>query len=773
MHIKLVEIGHFRKLEAVRIDLEEKTTLFVGANNSGKTSAMVALRHFLIDGGNFAVHDFTLSNWPKLDAAGKAWEDQLPGMDEPVIDWDALLPHLDLWLSVEPGELHHVQKLLPTLDWDGEPIGVRLRFEPKDVEVLRKGYLDARAKAKAVLAALPAAGDDSPAGPLGFAPWPATLTDFLSVKLRSAFAVRTYLLNPAELALETHGIASPQVLPPDGEPVEGDPLRAVIRIDEINAQRGFGFVHGKSPEDGEAELTRGAKRLSTQLRLYYTHHLDPSDSPAPEDATALAALHEAQEKFSDRLAIGFKSALDELRAIGYPGVSDPRLTVTARIKAVDGLSHPSAVQYEVPASKGGATSLRLPEDSNGLGYQNLVSIVFALMSFRDKWMRVGKASSDPATADEIRPPLHLVLIEEPEAHLHAQVQQVFIKQAYAVLRKNAALGEQTTLRTQLVVSTHSSHVAHEVDFASLRYFRRLPVGDEVGSIPVSSVINLKDTFETEAGADDAERETAKFAKRYLKATHCDLFFADGAILVEGPAERILVPHLVRTRKDYEYLDRCYISWLEIGGSHAHRLRPLLERIGLNTLIITDIDAMNATRKAVPPARGQSLKARNETLRSWVPGSDDLDHLLSVEEDDLVLEGEHGYAVKVAYQKPIAYEVGGKIHELLANTFEDALLYENMALFGGLRGKGLMAKFRSALDSHGTNFGELAKQIHQDLARGKAELAMDLLYSDAIDTLAMPGYIHRGLIWLEGQLRAKEDRLDAIASDAGPPPEAAP
>ena len=154
------------------------------------------------------------------------------------------------------------------------------------------------------------------------------------------------------------------------------------------------------------------------------------------------------------------------------------------------------------------------------------------------------------------------MIEEPEAHLHAQVQQVFIKQAYDVLRKHEKLKDANDLRTQLVVSTHSSHLAHEADFASLRYFRRLPVKAVGGSVPVSCVVNLSETF----GSGD---ETGRFVKRYLKATHCDLFFADGAVLVEGPAERILVPHFVRKRDQYEYLRRCYITWLEIGGSHAH------------------------------------------------------------------------------------------------------------------------------------------------------------------------------------------------------------
>jgi predicted ATP-dependent endonuclease of OLD family len=171
----------------------------------------------------------------------------------------------------------------------------------------------------------------------------------------------------------------------------------------------------------------------------------------------------------------------------------------------------------------------LPEDYNGLGYQNLILIVFKLMSFRDAWMRVGKAGkalSGDTKRSSLIEPLHLVLVEEPEAHLHPQVQQVFVRQAYSVLRNHEDLGDKPTVQTQLIVSTHSSHVAHERPFSSLRYFRRLPSRANA-DVPTSAVINLSEVF----GPND---ETEKFVIRYLRAVHCDLFFADAAILVEGP-----------------------------------------------------------------------------------------------------------------------------------------------------------------------------------------------------------------------------------------------
>nr|WP_315225718.1 AAA family ATPase [uncultured Albidiferax sp.] len=766
MHIQHVEIGNFRKLQAVRVDFAEQTTVFVGANNSGKTSAMVALRHFLVDRTDFSINDFTLSHWAKLDAMAIDWETPILGEEEAEFNWGEVLPHLDVWLNVPTEDLHYVQKILPTLDWAGAHIGVRLRYEPKDIQALKQEFLAAKLAAASVMGTVPASAEGTTAAAIplvdGFALWPKSMMDFLSLRLRSSFEVRAYLLDPEKLVAPNNGIATPQALLVGSEPIEGDPFKKIIRIDEISAQRGFGFVKSSNRGDDSQEdgTSRGGKKLSSQLRNYYAQHLDPFDQPEPKDLEALQALHSAQAAFGERLASCFSTALKELEDIGYPGVTDPKLTITTSIKPIDGLNHASAVQYEVPThlKEGKGFAHRLPEDSNGLGYQNLVSIVFALMSFRDKWMKVGKASKSADPEEALRPPLHLVLIEEPEAHLHAQVQQVFIKQAYDVLRKHDKLKDAKDLRTQLVVSTHSSHLAHEADFASLRYFRRLPVKAVGGSVPVSCVVNLSETF-------GSGEETGRFVKRYLKATHCDLFFADGAVLVEGPAERILVPHFVRKRDQYEYLRRCYITWLEIGGSHAHRLKPLLEHLGLNTLIITDLDAKDDAGASVPPVRGSSLRARNETLKTWVPATEDLDTLLDKKPEEIVLNDPSGYGIRVAYQQPIAAKFKSKEDkEALANTFEDALVYENLDLFQKMEGTGLMGRIRKSLDA-ATDLDDLAPRMLADLAKGgKAEFTMDLLDSDALETMKVPTYIDGGLLWLAAQLKRKEDGISGKAPE---------
>ncbi|HEB4015921.1 TPA: AAA family ATPase, partial [Pseudomonas aeruginosa] len=72
--LRLLELCQFRRLGKVQLDIDKKTTILVGANNSGKTSVLAALRHFLSDGSRFGAFDISLSQWPKLRALGKAWE---------------------------------------------------------------------------------------------------------------------------------------------------------------------------------------------------------------------------------------------------------------------------------------------------------------------------------------------------------------------------------------------------------------------------------------------------------------------------------------------------------------------------------------------------------------------------------------------------------------------------------------------------------------------------------------------------------------------------
>ena len=724
MRIEFLHIQNFRKLKDCRIDVSAKETLLVGANNSGKTSAMDALILFLTKKRSFDLKDFTLSNWSAIIKIGENWlKEEDPEIDLTIKPWESEIPTLDIWLHVENTDLQHVSHIIPSLDWKGGLLGVRLRYEPTDIESLYTEFIKSSHSAREIY-------DAKKGKSATFNIWPQNLRDFLDKKLSTYFKVQTYLLDPAQNE-------NPQLLNEKDVAVQNEVLDKLINVDIINAQRGFTDVNTEAVE-GSA-----TKNLSSQLRTYYESHLNPSKNPTKADVEALVELHQAKETFNKNLESSFEDALSELEDLNYPGFGNPQIKLSSEINTASSLQHDSAVQY---ALNDGKTELSLPEKYNGLGYQNLISMIFKLISFRDKWMKKGK-SLDPNDPEIIFQPIHLVLVEEPEAHLHAQVQQVFIRKAYSVLRKHKNLADDDTFTTQLIISTHSNHVAHEIDFTTLRYFRRNI--SEKGSINTSSVVNLSKTF----GTDD---DTTRFAKRYLKTTHSNLFFSDAAILVEGPAERMLVPYFIT---HHTQLSNCYVSILEIGGSHAHTLRPLIEALGLITLVITDLDSVikDSRGKKTQPALGKNYETGNSTLKGWIPAEKDLDKLLSTTFES---KEDETNPIRIAYQTPITIDENKKEITVYPYTFEDSLVLENASIFKSLTdAEGLLKKMVEATneDSVQKSADEMYRII-TDPSSKKAEFALELFYFKEPDVLKTPKYIEEGLLWVEGKLKMEKTGL---------------
>lgn len=750
LKIKLVELQNFRKLNSVRIDFDDETTLFVGANNSGKTSAMVALRFFLISPSNLSMRDVTIGNWAKINAIGEAWENDteiLPNIGD-------FLPKLDVWLDVPLKEIYHVIHIVPTIDWNGGLLGVRLQYDVQDLDKLKIEYLAERKSAETLKAALINKDKDSTPKV-----WPINLIDFLEKRSSKHLVLNAYNLNPKLLTKSpVDGVAQPQALLPNAIILENKPFRNIIKIDEISAHSDFSnekrnFVQNEDQK--ESSYKQSKKPLSEQLRSYYDRHLDPMKKMISEqDLDALNAIQKAEKTFDERLKDAFSFAFQDLEDLGYPGVNNPKININTMLRATDGLKHGSAVEYEVADPSGdGSKPLLLPEGYSGLGYQRLISMVFMLMSFRDDWMKKYKSQTDiGSSTEDFIEPLHLVLVEEPEAHLHAQVQQVFIKNAYGLLRKHDLLKKSKTFTTQLVVSTHSSHVAHEADFSNLRYFRRRQAKSK-SVTATTTVSNLSTVFGT-------EDETTKFVKRYLKATHCDLFFADAAIFVEGQAERILVPHFIRHH--FTNLPKRFITLLDLGGSHAHSFKQLVEELGLTTLIIADLDAVVPTlittkagtetsrNKSAKPEKGKSQKTSNPVLKSWHPQLEEIDKLLALPKEKHVTPISDGCDLYVAYQKEV--KIGSDT--LIPRTFEDALIFENQSTLASIKGSSTTKKVKEII-SEGLTGEELAEAIYDLLkVAEKAAFALDCVLTQDPKVIVPPTYVHEGLTWLENTLDGK-------------------
>lgn len=717
MRISKIFIQNFRKLHRCVIELGEQKTLFVGANNSGKTSAMDALKKFL-KGESFKFNDFTISHRVTINAIGDAWQKDDSQQPESIAELLNVLPSLDIWLQVEEQDIRHVADIIPTLDWNGGLLGVRLLFQPKDIAAMyseyREDYNEARKKEKAKYKVHL---------------FPKDLCEFWDKKLKTLFEIKTYLLNPNK----DHNQATDLSMCCS----KNNPLESIVQVDMIDAQRGF------SDPDSRQEIE--GLSLSSQMRSYYSKYLDPEVETMDDDLAILDAMTKAQSTIDDTLKTKFEEPLKELEDLGYPGVTDPKITICSKISSMDAINHETAIQYSLDKSN---RDLMLPEKYNGLGYQNLVSMVFKLMSFREGWLRDKKN-------DKIKP-LHLVLVEEPEAHLHAQVQQVFVRKAYGVLRSHEILKNSTSFSTQLVVSTHSSYIAKEEDFSNLRYFKRLPSTPEC-TIPNSIVVNLTDTF----GTGDA---TKKFATRYIKTTHCDLFFADALIMIEGTSEGILLPHFIKTK--YQDLNSRYISILNIGGRYSHKLRELINKLSIPTLIITDIDSQEKSghHKKAEPERGKGLICGNIAISEWLDKENYFDSILDLPSEDKILEITQNkdvtsdFKIRICYQTPMTIEINGTSQEAISRTFEDAFVYTNLDTLKNVEKPDelIAAKLFNAIknvDKEHQSYNELRKDIFEKLDDSgvKAGFALDLLFSFDPNDFKVPQYIVEGLQWLQDEL----------------------
>lgn len=729
MKIASVQIRNFRKLKNCHIDFGERETVFVGANNSGKTSAISAIVWFLKNNERFTLREFTATNWAQINALGDHWLEK-DTVDEQWLDphlWDNIVPSLDLWINIVDGEQYRVNHLIPSLStWDGKKVGVRCQYEPKDIETLYLNYKQAREKVTMLMATKEWEKASSPEL------FPKNLCDFLGKgsNLKDFFDVKYFIIDPA---IEPKDEDSTQETP--DECLEKNPLEELIRVDTILASRDFSDPQGQA--DSEIDT------LSKQFQKYYTSSNQEEDDLTPEGLELVNGVAKANETYDAKLKKTFETPVKELKNINYPGFQNPEITIKSKIQIEEAIRHESAVQFAIQ----GNPELALPEKYNGLGYRNLISIYLRLMDFREQWL---KAISE----GKIIQPIHLVFVEEPEAHLHAQAQQVFVKKAFEALRNNPLLKEQPWLSTQLVLSTHSNHVVNELDLNCMRYFRRVITTGL--AIPISKVINLSDTFGT-------DEETKRFVTRYIRLTHCGFFFADAVVLVEGPAEKILVPKFIKKAG----LDSYYISVIEVNGRHAYSFRKLIEKTGIATLIVTDIDAavkkIGADGKehdcAVITSKGKGQHTGNPTIKNWIVGKDKVDDLLALDGKGKTIDN-----VRISFQTPISvhWDAEKGNEEICPYTFEDALVMTNLVLFkqDKLGKKGSITTMAN-LCKKSSSPTEIQKKIFEKLENNggfqKAEFANGLLYEEQFDSIEAPAYIQEGLVWLKAYLDSNGTR----------------
>lgn len=757
VHLHSYRLKNFRRLKDTHIELSEDISIFVGSNNSGKTSATQAIQSFVMGGRDrFSLYDFSSSCWRAFDEAGGV---NLAELDAE----DLLLPsiELDLWFEVAASDLYLVIPLLPSTAWEGTKVGIRVSFAARNPVNLIQNYQEAKTKGTQQVAELPPGSQ--------YAPWPRSMTDYLQRELRSEYELRYFILDRTQFNdnFQEVGDYIPEEL--GGEPGGGTILKSLIHIDSLGAQR---HLADPNPEAGGR-----SEDLSKRLSRFYKRNLNQRQ----EDHTALKALFDSEQALNIHLDGVFKPMLDRLSRLGYPGINNPRLKIMSALDPAHVMSQDARVHYQIGDGEEATT---LPDSYNGLGFKNLIYMVVEILDAQARWV----------TMDN-RPPLHLIFVEEPEAHLHAQLQQVFIRNVLELL--NIEDDDDSIFGSQMVITTHSPHILYERGFKPIRYFRRKKIGNE----QMTEVINLSAFYQAQPGDRD-------FLERYLKLTHCDLFFSDAAILVEGNVERLLLPIMIQ--KSAKTLRSACLCILEVGGAFGHRFQSLIEFLGLTTLIVTDIDSValvgsepetedtneeveefevpidgvdgvtvQSQNDGQQPVSGQATSQKkygkaclpsesgaatsNQTLIKWLPGKLTIDDLHNASEAEKIHELEDGAKVRVAYQIERAVTWNGTTENLCGRTLEEDFGLENAEWTQAIARKplGLIVK-GGAVDPK-----ELASGLHKKVSRksfDKTKFALALLTENEA-MWNVPTYIHDGLVWLRDEVRIElETVLPEISHD---------
>lgn len=260
---------------------------------------------------------------------------------------------------------------------------------------------------------------------------------------------------------------------------------------ESIAREAIRFVYLPALRDAEADLRPGpGNRLTTLLSAF-----------APEghqDRVELVRIiREANQALAEvgvvkQSAAAVQSRLTDITGKGPFEQSAQMGFSEARYERIVG---------SLQAMLGGKIPVQLAE--NGLGYNNLLYIAVILAAIQ----------SDETV------PLTVLLIEEPEAHLHPQLQSRLLE--YLESLKSAT--------TQVIVTTHSPQFASTADLGRVTVLSRESEGN---SSEARHLANLSAT----------PKELAHLG-RFLDVTKSALLFAEGVILVEGIAEQLLMPQL--------------------------------------------------------------------------------------------------------------------------------------------------------------------------------------------------------------------------------------
>lgn len=549
MRLSKIHIKNYRLLVDTELEADEETTLIIGKNNSGKTSCFTCLRTILLNKPYFEFNDYSISK--RIAMYGKI-RDYFKGD----LQFDELrnqLPPISIQFEVnyssesEDAPLGYLSPFI--IDVDESTVTARIRADYiliADEERFKSFFTDTKDSTTRYI------NDED-------------IRDVLNDNFKQMFELKIFAVNPKDES--------------DFQEKSIKELRSLFPLYFIDAERLLG--------ENETSNDTLSKLISNFFTAKETDYSSAISSNIHQLKTIISETTKNFQKHSNEL---LGKMVDLSVNFGYPNADSLELGVSTKLNIDEQIKNQTALTY-----KSEENNENLPSDYNGLGYKNLIKIEFELAMYAKTALLNSEAC------------IPLLLIEEPESHMHPQMQAKFVDYI------NTFVKGLSSSNIQIFLSTHSPHIANTIRFEKIRYAKKTQTG----------VIykNLKNFVEKNS-------DNASFIYKYLTLTKCDLFFADKAILVEGASERIILPDMIRKygQKDRDSgnshpLSTQYYTIIEVGGAYAYIFMPFMDFLNIPCLIITDIDSIatdendNGHAKSVPVSNGTTTS--NQTIKWWI------------------------------------------------------------------------------------------------------------------------------------------------------------
>lgn len=436
---------------------------------------------------------------------------------------------------------------------------------------------------------------------------------------------------------------------------EADFLHALVPVNGNRFEAHFGVRFSKVDASGRMRINRWCGEqedigvtsdMLENLRGVYLQPLrDASKGLKPGRNSQLARLMRLLGEDDKESVEGLIRAFEKLLKRRSPFISTDQ-AITDRHNEMLGEQLAQGLQLGVSGTDFRALSSKLSistdgmdVESNGLGFNNLIFMAVVL----------SEMIKDPTAA------YRGLIVEEPEAHLHPQLQVVLLEYL-----KNIKASDQEGA-VQLFVTSHSPN------FASLAELKSIScLVEREGSISSFSPRNVQFS----ASHADHEKRVKKL-ERYLDVTKAELFFARKLILVEGAAELMLV-NVIAKRLGYD-LNNHAVSVISVDGLNFDCFLPLMGegRLNIPVAVLTDADPSiedpdgSKTKKALYPSLDDELVISDNTI------------LLKRSEDSLVkvFHGVKTFEYDLAiHEENIEVMLGAlsEIHPRIASSLNDEL-----------------------------------------------------------------------------------------------------